>query len=209
MAMIPRRGLAMNLAAGIWLAAILTVMAVITNYSNIPGAAGVTPAEWPAQSKLLVESGLPTLVMFAHPHCPCTEASLGELELLMATNQGRVNAQVVFIQPPGTTEEWVKSDLWRKAVAIPGVKVSSDPGGIETQRFHAETSGHTVLYDTTGRRLFTGGITIARGHMGDNPGLDTLAAMLAHEQTSQAQTPIFGCTLSALTCGQDATSCKL
>ena len=38
------------------------------------------------------------------------------------------------------------------------------------QRFGAETSGQTLLYDRDGRLLFSGGTTGSRGHDGDNAG---------------------------------------
>ena len=68
-------------------------------------------------------------------------------------------------------------------------------GGVEARRFHGETSGHVVLYDPQGQRLFDGGITASRGHAGDSPGLGALLALL-HKQTSrQWHTAIFGCRI--------------
>lgn len=136
-----------------------------------------------------------TLIMLAHPHCPCTRASIGELALLMAHAQGRVNAYVLFLKPQGFTDDWEKSDLWRSAAEIPGVSVLKDEGGVEAARFHAATSGQTVLYDATGRLLFSGGITGGRGHSGDNAGRSAITALLNEGEAEQAETAVYGCPL--------------
>jgi hypothetical protein len=53
-----------------------------------------------------------------------------------------------------------------------------------------------LLYDTAGRLLFSGGITAARGHSGDNAGREAIVALLAGAPTDRTQTPVFGCKLS-------------
>ena len=135
------------------------------------------------------------LVMFAHPRCPCTRASVGELERLLAEAPARCSAKVIFLQPTGMDDEWVESDLWHTASRIPGVTVHRDRSGIEARWFHAETSGQTLLYDRGGRLIFQGGITISRGHAGDNPGRSALLARLRDRTASLAKTPVFGCAL--------------
>jgi hypothetical protein len=184
------------IAGVIWLSGIVASLAFIARYSGSPGLAGETPQLWPAASHVGLSAARPTLIMFAHPHCPCTRASLLELDQLMADCQGRLDAQVWFVKPAGTEENWTNTDLWSQAAAIPGVTVHCDAGGIEAQRFQAETSGQTLLYDRKGRLLFHGGITIARGHAGDNPGLDGVEALLKNNLTNQFQTPVFGCGLA-------------
>jgi len=91
-----------------------------------------------------------TLVMLAHPHCPCTKASIGELAAIMAHCQGRLTAYVLFIKPEGFSDDWEESDLWQAASRIPGVKVLIDDNGDEARLFHAARSGQTVLYDSQG-----------------------------------------------------------
>ncbi|MDB6139663.1 MAG: redB [Verrucomicrobiaceae bacterium] len=140
------------------------------------------------------------LVMFAHPRCPCSSASIGELATLMARCQGRLGAQVWFFQPAGETEEWARTDLWRSAATIPGVTVHVDSEGIEARRFNAETSGQVALYSQAGSLLFQGGITLSRGHSGDNPGSDAIEALLCHQFSGPVQTPVFGCALTDKKC---------
>jgi hypothetical protein len=119
--------------------------------------------------------------MLAHPKCPCTRASIGELAAIMAHCQGRLNAYVLFMKPEGFTEDWEKTDLWQSASQIPDVQVISDPSGEEARRFSAVTSGQTLLYDLKGELLFSGGITPSRGHSGDNAGKSAIVSIINRE----------------------------
>src|ERR1700722_10952551 len=80
----------------VWLCVIGTGMAALWKYESLPGARLAVPASWPSGSHISRVSGVATLVMFAHPRCPCTRASIGELEKLMAQSHGLVRAHVVF-----------------------------------------------------------------------------------------------------------------
>jgi hypothetical protein len=184
-------------ATAIWLAAVVTCMAFMSQYASKPGSAGGSLGQWPVESRIVLDAQHPTLLMFAHPRCPCTRASIRELEQVLSDCQGKVNAQVWFIKPAGTASDWTNTDLWRSAAAIPGVAVHVDENGAETHRFQGETSGQTVLYAPSGQLLFQGGITIARGHEGDNRGVDTIESLLLHKGSPPigANTPVFGCAL--------------
>jgi hypothetical protein len=185
----------MALAGLVWLAATFSGTWALLVYANAPGEAVLAPEAWPETSEIARAPGRPTLVMFVHPRCPCSRASVGELALLLERSAGRAEARVVFLDPAGMDADWVKTDLWRAAAAIPGVAPVCDAGGREARIFHAATSGQTLLYDAAGRLLFHGGITVARGHAGDNPGRSALAALLAAAPASRTATPVFGCSL--------------
>ena len=190
----------MVFAIVLWLTAVGGGTIAMTRYSNSPGGSGQAPNAWPARSLIPFDPSRPTLVMFAHPHCPCTRSSLGELEVLLARFPGRISAHVVFLKPMETTTHWEKTDLWRKASSIPGVTVHTDHAGIESRRFHSETSGQTLLYDGSGALQFQGGITLGRGHAGDNPGRSALEDFLRDGHANQTQTPVFGCSLFEAKC---------
>ena len=190
-----RKSFALVIAVALWLLAVVGGVVALAAYSNSPCNAGAPPAHWPKESGIPLDLGKPTLVFLAHPRCPCTRASLGELELLLAEAQGLVSAHVVFIRPAGTAEAWVDTDLWRAAEAIPGVTIHCDDSGVETRRFGSETSGETLLYEPDGHLAFQGGITVARGHSGDNPGRDTLLALLRDGTAQRRETPVFGCRM--------------
>ena len=178
-----------------WLIAVGAGTGLLWSYSLTAGVSAAAPEEWPAGSRIERGANRATLLMFAHPQCPCTRASIGELASVIARCQGRVEAYVVFLKPAGFGDEWVESDLWGSAASIPGVRVIADTDGIEARRFSAATSGQTVLYDEDGRLLFSGGITGARGHAGDNPGRSTVVSLLTAGGAEQARSPVFGCSL--------------
>jgi hypothetical protein len=196
------------IAIALWLAVVGGGTIGMTRYSNSPGSSGQAPVAWPAESQIPFNPGQPTLVMFVHPRCPCTRASLGELEVLLAQFPGQLRTHVVFLKPAGTTTNWEKTDLWRKASAIPDMTVYIDNAGIEARRFHAETSGQTLLYDRSGALLFQGGITLGRGHAGDNPGRSALQDLLREGHSNQVKTPVFGCSLFEAKCQEEDTLCK-
>jgi hypothetical protein len=192
-----KNGLILLAACVFWLFVIGAGMKLIWGYESTPGVAASAPDSWPADSRIKPAAGRPTLVMLAHPHCPCTRASIGELARLMTQAQGRVTAYVLFVKPPGFSDERERADLWASAAAIPGVTVVRDDEGVEAGRFGAATSGQTVLYDAAGRLIFSGGITAARGHAGDNAGRTAVVSLLVNDESEQKETPVYGCPLFA------------
>jgi hypothetical protein len=197
----------------LWLFMIGTGTGFLWNYEGVPGAAAAAPERWPADSRIPRAPDRATLVMLAHPHCPCTRASVGELSRLMTQAQGRVTAYVLFVKPQGFSTEWEKTDLWASAAAIPGVHVLGDDEGVEAARFHSATSGQTLLYDAEGKLLFSGGITSARGHEGDNAGRTAIVSLLTTSEDALTKTSVFGCPLFAPSAdclkGKGAHSAKL
>jgi hypothetical protein len=181
--------------AALWLLFAGAGLAVVWNYANRPGEPGTPPSRWPAETAIARAPGLPRLLLFVHPRCPCSRATLGELSLLLSRCRDRATCEVVFVLPPGVTADWERTDLVAAAKAIPGVDVRFDREGREAQRFGAKTSGETLLYDGAGRLRFHGGITAARGDSGDNLGRCSLSALLTDGVSALAETPVFGCSL--------------
>jgi hypothetical protein len=179
----------------LWVAGIAVGMSILLNYENRPARTGTSTDIWPIDSAIQRVPSSPTLVLFAHPHCPCTRASIGELALIMARLRGQLTANVIFIRPKGTEENWEQTDLWRSAASIPGVNVWSDLNGVEASRFHAQASGETMLYSADGRLLFSGGITASRGHSGDNAGRAAIVDLVATGRSKHSRTLVFGCYL--------------
>jgi len=184
----------------VWLGGLVGCMAWINHYSDTPGPTGLPPVQWPAGSQIPRDARQPTLVLFAHPQCPCTAATMGELDLLMAQAQGHLHAQVWFLKPDPSPDDWTNSGLWRAAAAIPGVSVHEDRNGREARRFQAGISGQVLLYATNGQLLFQGGITASRGHSGDNAGRSAITALVQGEPAVVLQTPVFGCSLFDTNC---------
>ena len=183
------------MAGAAWVLMIGVGLALLWDYENAPGPTAAPPSQWPLDSSIHLATDRATLILMAHPHCPCTRASIGELARLMAQTQGRVAAYVLFIKPAGSSDGWEKTDLWQSAASIPEVEVIADDDGAEAQRFQAMTSGQTLLYDAEGRLLFSGGITSSRGHSGDNAGRSALVSLLNTGEAEAAETSAFGCPL--------------
>jgi hypothetical protein len=179
----------------LWLAGAGWGFSVLAKYQGTQGAVGTTPAQWPAGTQITLNPKQDTLIMFAHPQCPCTRASIEELNRLLGKADGKLVAHVYFFSPRDHQSDWVKTDLWRSAAAIPGVSVHEDVDGREARLFGAETSGYVLVYDTYGQLLFNGGITESRGHAGENAGENTIVALVSGQATSLKQTPTFGCSL--------------
>jgi hypothetical protein len=181
----------------LWLSAVATGIFLMSQYAGTAGKAAAAPTDWPAESAIKREARKMTLVMIAHPRCPCTRASIEELSRLMTQVQGKLEAYVIFIKPEGLPVDWEKTDSWRNATAIPGVTVMVDNNGVEAERFQAATSGQNLLYDQDGKLVFSGGITIFRGHEGDNDGRSAIAAIANGEEAPKNETPVYGCPLFA------------
>jgi hypothetical protein len=189
----------------LWLIAAAAGLWVVWAWDNSPGLGAHAPAHWPAASALSRATDRPTLLLLAHPRCSCTQASLGELAEALARAQVRPRTYVVFIKPREFAPGWEQSDLWATATALPGVTVLRDDEGREAERFGSATSGQTLLYDAAGKLLFSGGVTSARAHRGDNPGRALLVSLLNGEsnpglnrrEPGKNTTKVFGCPLFA------------
>jgi hypothetical protein len=183
------------LLLAIWLLLVGGGFSMILQYSFTPGKTVAASDDWPGGSKLRRSPDRPQLVMFVHPVCPCSRASLAELERFVVRTGGRADVRVVFKEPAGMTREWQDSSLWRTASGIPGIALVRDEGGVETGIFHAAVSGETFLYDSGGRLVFHGGITDSRGHEGDNAGLSAIEEIVNTGSSALGRTPVFGCPL--------------
>jgi hypothetical protein len=177
-----------------WLVLVLAAMALLWKYKTTPGQPGNAPGEWPLSSRIEPPLDTPVLLMFAHPRCSCTRASLAELRALMSRSRNGVHAYVVFLIPDGVGSEWRNGDIHAAASSIPGVRVVDDFSGIESRRFGAATSGQVVLYGSDRRLLWSGGITAERGHVGDNAGRDRVFSLIRNQHQGRAGTPVFGCS---------------
>ncbi len=190
------RPLLLPAATGVlWIAVVGIGVVYLTAYANQPGAVGEPPSDWPYTSAVMPGYGTPTLVLFAHPRCPCTRATIAELGTLIAQLKRPVRTHVFFYKPSNKPDSRLKTDLWANASAIPGVTPHVDPDGLEARRFGAMTSGHTLLFDENQRLRFSGGITGARGHQGDNAGRSALYDLITRGETDRNTTFVFGCAL--------------
>lgn len=179
-----------------WSVAIAVGGFALWSYSRQAGAVGAQPERWPEASRI-VRGERPILLLFVHPRCPCSAASLTELAETMAAAPGAVDAHVLFWTPKDAGASWHETPLVRQAREIPGLQIAWDEGGREAARFGALTSGHAACFDKDGERIFAGGITLARGHAGRNAGRTAILAGLAGGPPSIGEHCVYGCGLTS------------
>ncbi|HEY9683527.1 MAG TPA: hypothetical protein V6C89_19905 [Drouetiella sp.] len=182
-----------------WLGLLAIGTTISATYENEPGDRGFPPsqvlptaAEMPQNSK-----GGYQLIMFVHPKCPCTRASMSELRKLMQNNPD-LKATIYFYRPSNEEAGWEKSDIWKTAESIKNATLRVDIDGKKASAYRIVTSGEILLYDANQHLVFSGGITGARGHVGDNISEDMLEdALMSLSKPDQAPriAPVFGCRI--------------
>lgn len=190
-----------------WVAAIAAGVALLIDYDYTPAKTGAIASHWPTTSSLTRDLQGPTLVLFVHPRCPCSKASLHELSTLTDTYPRTLKTIAVFSRPAVFQPGWEKSDLWKSAERAGGIQLVADDG-TEAKRFGATTSGEAFLFDRDGRLQFHGGITPSRGHPGPNLGEQSIVALLETGATDCHQAAVFGCALFSATTLNKVTSGK-
>ena len=194
-----------------WLMAVMAGMAFLINYESRAGQVGNVPDIWPPSAGLEHRPDTPHLLMFVHPRCPCSRASIEELSRLIAICKDRVSTRVVVLRPDHMDATWTQTDLVASAQQIPGVDVVFDHDGHQARCFGVSTSGHSLLYATDDNLIFSGGITASRGHAGDNPGSHSIVSLVCPEipgpllnsaaldstgaESVTSSTCVFGCPL--------------
>lgn len=174
---------------------VLSILGGIHSLMTYSGKAGAqTPAEghWPASSKLS-SSKNPHLVMFLHPGCSCSKASLAELGRLLA-EAPELSAQLVFMRTPKLEKLFVENPLISKAKTLPRTEIVFDEHGEEAKIFGAETSGHSYFYNEKSELIFNGGLTMARGHEGASVGKESILSYFKGKKSTQ-NTLVFGCDI--------------
>lgn len=179
-----------------WLGLVVVLLGRSALRDGAPGDPGSTGPRWPAASALRPAAAGTTLVTLLHPECPCSRASLDELEALLV-RAPLPRAYVLVVRPAGAPAGFDVETARRRAARIPGVVAVVDEGGLEAARFGARTSGHTTLWGPDGRLRFSGGLTPGRGLRGDSAGRRAVerAASASTAEASPAAAPVFGCPL--------------
>ncbi len=209
-------------AVAAWFVAVGGVMGAMHAYSARPGVGERALEAWPHGTSLGLDRSRPTVVLFVHPRCPCTRATIENLRSVWpdggvdGADGGGASLTIVSSGPAagGALSEEVEGWL----ASLPkgaGARVVVDASGEEARRFGATTSGHVIVADASGAVRFCGGVTPGRGHVGRCDALDRFAGAL--EATSLARSdganpPVFGCPIFGKgickTNGADAEAAK-
>jgi hypothetical protein len=178
----------------IWVLCVIAGLGQLWHYGHQPGVSSEPPTDSVRESHT-ANSDRFRLEMFAHPKCPCTRASLYELERIISQAGEKLEVAIHFYKPTYQPQSWVETDLWQSAQQIPGARLEVDEDNSTAQRLQVATSGSVLVYDPGGKLLFNGGITSARGHVGDNFGAKAILALVRGETSGATVFPVFGCPL--------------
>ena len=157
-------------------------------FSAIPGEQFAAPAHLPVDR--FTQSGSPLLLVFIHPQCSCTYATLDQLDRILDLQSNVNPARVVLSSGLGTfkPETWLHTPF----------TLLVDADGALARRFGAATSGEIILYSADGRLLFQGGITAERAHVGDSVTANALRNALLKGTLQAGRASVFGCSIFRL-----------
>ncbi|MBX3425478.1 MAG: hypothetical protein KF688_07360 [Pirellulales bacterium] len=178
-----------------WAVLCLGTLAALMIYKQAPGAMQFACHEQ--------DSGLPDredlapyrLVMAVHPKCPCSTASVRQLERLLARTGSQMSVTMLAYRPSRAPADWERTPLAARAQSVANAQLIVDDNGQIAARLGLCTSGATVLYGPDGVPLFSGGITPSRGHEGDCTGADAVLAAVQGRRVPVSTAPVYGCSL--------------
>ena len=183
-----------------WMCAVATGLGLLTDYSAQPGEIGESPKTWPTESPISRNKDGFTVLIAVHPRCPCTRATVDELEGVLAKSETAPRTIALIFEPLDedsidTNEEFSRTSISAKLSKLPGVELIADPGSLIAQSFGAMTSGHTLVYSPDGSLVYSGGLTPTRAHTGPNTGSSTLTSLFNGDQPIAQLAPVYGCPL--------------
>jgi hypothetical protein len=192
---VTRESVRVNLAVLGWLLMLAGGLLYFNKYETTPGSTRPSSDRWPTNGSVAFSPGKVNLVVFAHPRCPCTRASLAELKSLLKDCPATVSTHILFWVPPNASSAWTTSALWKQAGAIADVHLVADKGGQQADCFGATTSGHLMIFAPDGTRIYSGGLTNGRGRLGNDSGLAAIRTLIIQQQPLPAETAVYGCPL--------------
>jgi hypothetical protein len=182
----------------VWATVVAGGVITLARHGATPGKAAAAEIGAGIPKPITAAAGNMTLLMFLHPKCPCSRASVEELSVLMDRCGDHMQASVIAYQPAGASPDWSRTATITDASRIPGVTVCFDTDAVVARRYGAQTSGQVFLFDQTGKLRFEGGITAGRGHTGDNDGLAMVTGIVTGRidpATPLTDGPVFGCPI--------------
>lgn len=194
------------LAAALWTAAMVCGWISLNRYTYTSEAVAAAPSEWPKDAGLTRTKNHPSLVMFLHPGCPCSRATLVELQRLRSRIGEPCDVQLVMVLSREHADDWQETPLQHQASEMKNVHLTQDWDGRIASAFSAGTSGETYLYSPQGKLLFHGGLTLGRGHEGPASGQDQILNAVQSLTPQIPNNKVYGCRLPLPALAQDVVS---
>lgn len=185
----------MAVGGSIWLLAISAGMGWWIVHDRTPGASAATGNSWPSNASMVLSEQTGTVIMFVHPHCPCTRASLAKLDSALAACAQKPRVYVVVSPIERDASKTLASANYRRAEQITGAVCIIDDDRRAQARFGAATSGQVVYFDSRGDLKFSGGLTAERGGMAPGGVEQQFVAAVRDTAPSLVLAPVFGCPL--------------
>lgn len=185
-----------------WFGLVAAGFGAMAAYSAKPGAVGEVPHTWPDNTPagLILDPDEPTLVLAVHPRCPCTRATINELERALAKSPAKPTVYALIFEPAPDDpihedDSFARTSIANRLSRLPGVIMIPDPGAEIASRFGALTSGHTLAYTPDAALAYSGGLTPTRAHEGPNTGTASLIEILNARESLASEAPVYGCPL--------------
>lgn len=135
----------------------------------------------------------PLTLLFLHPECPCSDASIYEITQMQKLNS-EMNFKIIISYPKNTYNKWVSSNrAKRQLLKNKSIELIDDKNNVLSDAFGASTSGVTLIFKEENNLVFAGGITPSRGHLGRT---------IAHEIIKEAslfsftKNEVYGCSIN-------------
>jgi len=181
------------IATGMWGICVCVGTIVMVRYQLTPGSAATPPKAYLQVAK----SPKANLMVFLHPQCACSRATVSELSKILTLEKGAFQTTLYFYRPSKESDSWCKeTNLWHEANRIPGTTLKIDSDGKIAKSFGARCSGQVLLYSAdVGKLVFSGGITSSRGNEGESVGEDVILQYAHSGKCSVPTTPVYGCAI--------------
>src|SRR4051812_5871669 len=105
------RATALPVAVALWATAAALLFAVYVNHDLRPGAAARALGDWPEGSALAHSTEHDTLIMFLHPFCPCSKASVAQLNAVIRQLEHPPSVTFVMVRARGLDDASQSSPL--------------------------------------------------------------------------------------------------
>src|SRR3954451_6256682 len=114
------------LLLAVWTLCAAIGTASMIRYEFTPGIRRPAPSDWPTGAETKLDAARPTLLLFLHPQCPCSRATLAEMQRLLADCGWQFALHIFFVQPAGADDDWENTHVCRAARQIPGALIHCD-----------------------------------------------------------------------------------